>query len=172
MPYDRSGERAYKSDEDDLAYHLSRINSRMRTLGLMSLGFTLLNFAVLSIGVPYIMFVGSRYSYILLMVTSLSTITAFFAMVSLALLDRRKREGEAVFQELSEQLEAEAGRDLDNRKISSRMRVTIREFGQSAELPLISGRSGSTIYAVVNIVITIVTVALVVFLSANLPNYS
>lgn len=159
------------SELDDIDYlgrTLLSSSRMMRRTSLLCLLITILNFGVLGIGVPFVVTSLSSYSgsysrFLVQVVTVSSTITTLMALLLLGYLDSQKKRADALFNELSEQIEGHAGRSLEQvAPVPSRIRLAMRESTRSGELPLTSGKSGYLVYAFVNIALTIVTIVLAI----------
>jgi len=80
---------------------------------------------------------------------------AAFAVSAIALIvkfDNLRRKGDALFQEISNDLQNVPGDSL--RSATGReIRILLRELSAESELPLFSGRSGPGVYAVTNLIL-------------------
>jgi hypothetical protein len=101
----------------------------------------------------------------------LALLAASFAVVALALVlvyDRIRRRGDASFEEISDEFQWYLSRPTVEGSVTPPLdvRIALRTFARTSDLPLVPGRFGPAIYAVVDIVVAVTTVLM---LSARLP---
>ncbi len=77
----------------------------------------------------------------------------FFVMGSLCviLFERRRKDGDAAFQELSNLLQGET---FDQEGVLE-IRVELRRFASASDLPLVPGKAGPGVYALIDLVLLV-----------------
>lgn len=148
----------------DLTVALSRmtdINWRLRKNGLLALLCTLGNFGILVLSLSLRTTLNEK----ILTTKIVFLIPALAALLSVGLYETFRREGDALFEEISDELEW----DIRSRRISAKMpqekpelavRTVLRKFARASDLPLIPGRFGPAIYAGLNLLLGILQVYL------------
>ncbi|RMH18981.1 MAG: hypothetical protein D6696_11795 [Acidobacteria bacterium] len=145
--------------KDALAY-LGSIASRLRFYGFAAAVLTLANLA----NYAYSLVLQGQSSTLFVTVSVGITVFAFF---SLAMHERSRKLGDALFEEISDELEWDlrAGqRARTERKKAAEerpdlsYRLALRRFVQSADLPLAPFASGAIVYAVINLLCFLATV--------------
>jgi hypothetical protein len=96
---------------------------------------------------------------------SLALMAASLAVAALALIilyDRTRRRGEALFEEISDEFQWYIARPTTKGGVTPPLdvRVVLRTFAKTSDLPIVPGRFGPAIYATVNIVAALITVFL------------
>jgi hypothetical protein len=87
-----------------------------------------------------------------------------FSIFSLLTYDRNKKQGNVLFEELSDELEWRVKETNNEKKINIpkenpvlRTRIALREYTYTTELPLVKGQYSITLYFILNIVLLILT---------------
>jgi len=143
--------------------------SRLQFVGVLILVSTLVNIIVVLFGFATIPAYTSNHSinysdvrdkYTLIVVAIFA-----FVVISSVIFDQLRRLGSVLFEEISDDLEwhidAER-RTLDTLRVKESknappltVRLTLRHFAQSSELPLITGRQGLILYILLNLFVSI-----------------
>jgi hypothetical protein len=176
----RAGAGGYGHQVDylsNMTKQLASITSRLRLLGIIILSTTLLNIGVLVGGVADSIairqynqinssdiangIINASYFSIRWLIANL--VIFAISLIVLGVTDVLKRRGDAFFQEISNAFqEFDKEPDSDVPKVPSDLlseaRISIRSFVSSADPPLIRGRYGTGIYALVNIAIILIAV--------------
>jgi hypothetical protein len=165
----------------ELTKTLDKISRLLRTLGILTLFLTLCNLGLLigqvinsaliaqdnqvnriNASSEGYTFYQSYLSYWWL-VGTLATFAV--TLITLGAFDLMRRRGDAIFQEVSNRFqEIEKEQSPESREMQSELmpqaRISLRSFASSADPPLIRGRYGTAIYALVNIVVVLIAVIL------------
>jgi hypothetical protein len=156
------------SAQDELRGGLSDlryITRRLQRFGLIALVFTLLNFGalILSLSLRYLP-VGFLTS--ILLAFYLPIFATLVSIVSVVRYDSLRKRGDALFEEISDELQWNVRNDLNLKPTMAERpmlnaRVALRSFARATDLPLIPGKYGPGIYATTNFVILFLTYYLV-----------
>jgi hypothetical protein len=89
--------------------------------------------------------------------------SAMYGLTALFLYDRRRRHGDVLFEELSNELQWQAvsGSSIPKAaesRPSIENRVTLRNYVQASDLPLVPGKFGPTAYAITFLIIAVICV--------------
>jgi len=137
------------------------ITIRLRKLGMISFLFTIISFAIVLLFSIQTM---QRYYYYLFHLPTefyalFFIFIIFFGMYTLIIYDRMRKKGDALFEEVSDELQWNILQSVKTEKVSDRSkkptlkaRVVLREFITTIDLPLVRGKHGMTIYFLINIV--------------------
>jgi hypothetical protein len=117
---------------------------------------------------------------------SLSILVVLFTnFVAIFLHESHRKSGEAVFVELSDELQWHIRRDalkysttkppainarVAQQRPAVEVRVALQDYANSVDLPLTSGRHGSLIYTAINVVLVIVFLIVTQYLAAKRVN--
>lgn len=149
---------SYKStiDHDSLGkpplIFLRRITNSLRILGTIILLATSLNVIFLLLVISKSQLFNEGMFYIDLLIT-------FINFVCIVFYENLRKRGEAIFEEISDELHWFIGyREKEPNNISQKrpefqIRVLLRSFAKTTDLPLIPGKFGPAIYMVINIAI-------------------
>jgi hypothetical protein len=85
-----------------------------------------------------------------LLETIISGALTLVALLLLVIYDVARKRGDTLYEEVSEDLEWSPERRTGIRP-DTNVRLTLREFSRSTDLPLVAGRMAITIYALVNL---------------------
>jgi hypothetical protein len=163
----------------DLITRLRIITSRLRVLGIVTLVLTLSNIAVL-VGLVVASALIKQYNQVNSYAISNGIVSREYlsywwlvgnlailivALVALGASDLLRRRGDAFFQEVSNTFQEIEKEQISNSselpdELIAEARIGLRSFASSADPPLIRGRFGAGIYALVNIVIVLISVIL------------
>ena len=141
-------------DEDELTWalkHLERVSRRLKAVALMLLTLTLVNTAI-------IFSVSGGFIYInLSSVFGLSSAVTFMVFFLSLCFDSMKKDGRAYYDEITCALHQVS--KIDNvgafRQDSIVVKVAIRQFINSVDIPLIPGNLGPGLLVLLNIMVTI-----------------
>lgn len=86
----------------------------------------------------------------------ISILVAFGALLAIILFDVVRRKGEAMFEELSNYHQSTAGTEPQVPE-SLEFRLLLRQFLSTTTLPLVRGRAGPAYYALLNIVMMLLS---------------
>ena len=157
----------YAEDRDDLEFALERLEeiigrneSASRYIGLITLIHLLISplFLFIRLWLPH----SGLVSFEQLMVMGCSAGLEIFIVIGAILLlvrfDVRIKRGNAIYQEISHELEWKVIREGDEENPSQKTgdppkfktRILLREFVRSTRFPLVNSNHGVTIYAIVN----------------------
>jgi hypothetical protein len=138
------------------------IARQLRLLGPLILLVTLGNMGVLLWGIGRSVQLGHVGYQDTLTVTNI--VIAMVTIAALGLFETLRKRGDAIFQELSDELQWHVGRlpfrEAPVERPMLDVRVTLRTFSAAAELPLVPGRFGGAVYAALNLIIAIASVFL------------
>jgi hypothetical protein len=130
---------------------LQKIGLRMRLLGLVSVVLTLCSMLILVLQRKP----PQRWSFAV-------AVLAFFALLLVLIHDDLRKRGRVIYRELADELhwhsDGPKESDLEQsstKQIGLRGRIIIGSFVQASELPLLPGRSGSLLYAVLDVALLI-----------------
>ncbi len=128
---------------------LEHISKALRTTGQLVFILTLTEFAIT---------LGSRFSLSESIVRTTLASSVLLPLLTLGLLgwyDSLKRRGNALYEELSDELQWHVQRSVADDGPSARpdieMRVLLRTYVQATNLPLVPGMMGTAVYAAANI---------------------
>ena len=143
---------------------LSHVAHRLRRMGQLILLATVVNIGVLIWEVGR----SARWDHSSdesLMILSICISAATLA--SLGLFEALRKRGDAIFQELSDELQWHVGRSFGGPPPLERpllhARIALRTFSAAAELPLVPGRFGGAIYAGLNLWVALAAALLLRF---------
>jgi hypothetical protein len=137
-----------------------------RRSSMLSLTLTTINIALIAAFVPfYARYITSVFLFIFY--GALALIAG--ALITLGLYESHRRRGDGYFQELSDLLQLLFGGDGENvdRVVVQRARLAVRSFSSAADLPFVSGKRGSAVYATVNLAILLGWVILAIVRTAR-----
>lgn len=150
--------------DEDLEYGLYGLQARAARLRFLSIAVilsTALNFIVAIVTLVATSSVHFLDATVIGFIAA-STVLLAASLLSLAMYDQGRRVGDALFEEISEEL---AWRDTDE-KVSGRSppklraRVTLREYARTTDLLFVTGRLGPGLYAVTNVVIYLFAISI------------
>lgn len=101
--------------------------------------------------------------------TLLSALTVILVVVGLIEFDRERRQGNSIFEEVSDELQWSVlarARDAPRQRPDLNIRIALRRFNDASRLSMVPGDRGVPVYAIVNLLLLLGTVALT--WSANL----
>nr|VFK12118.1 MAG: hypothetical protein BECKLPF1236A_GA0070988_100668 [Candidatus Kentron sp. LPFa]VFK28179.1 MAG: hypothetical protein BECKLPF1236C_GA0070990_1006014 [Candidatus Kentron sp. LPFa] len=136
-------------DRDQAISQLKRISRRMRAISMLMISMTMINIA-LTLGAIYGISISGLYKLELSLIVGAIIIFTAFAVLATFRFDFFKREGDAYFEELSDELHAVKISEPDD-KSSFGARIVMRNYSNYSSLPLIPGRFGPGIIAGVNL---------------------
>nr|VFK57927.1 MAG: hypothetical protein BECKUNK1418G_GA0071005_100165 [Candidatus Kentron sp. UNK]VFK69734.1 MAG: hypothetical protein BECKUNK1418H_GA0071006_101832 [Candidatus Kentron sp. UNK] len=136
-------------DRDQAISQLKRISRRMRAISMLMISMTMINIA-LTLGAIYGISISGLYTQELSLIVGAIIIFTAFAVLAAFRFDFFKREGDAYFEELSDELHAVKISEPDD-KSSFGARIVMRNYSNYSSLPLIPGRFGPGIIAGVNL---------------------
>lgn len=147
MPDDRS-----YFDDDFEKYsikYLQRITKYLRLNGYLIILITAINLVLSSLSPRIFPF------------REASIISVFFTLIIFGLTifyENQRKRGEAIFEEISDELQWHIGyrSSISNKEVSAekpelRIRITLRSFARTTDLPLIPGKFGPALYIGINI---------------------
>jgi hypothetical protein len=155
------------SPSDDLKGSLSDlrfITLQLQRYGFIALIFTVLNFAslILTLSLRYLPFGQLTLIFFAFYLPLIATITALVAIVRY---DTLRKRGDALFEEISDELQWNIRRNATETIARERpelnARVALRSFARATDLPLIPGKYGPGIYATINFVVLFLSYYLV-----------
>ena len=160
-------------DLEEALYTLDRSTARLRLFSVQVLLATVLNFgitlAVTVIGSSVGHYLTTPGAIALVILPIVGFVTSIGA---LAMYDQARRRGNALFDELSDEMEWHLGGTSTKRPLRDppvlRARLLLREYVASTDLWFVPGRLGPGVYALTNLSICFVAVWTV---AANWPNY-
>ncbi len=129
---------------------LEYITQRLRQYAQILLMTTLINLV-------FTMMVMSGMLHFLIRSVNISMLLVIFGIVAVMFafrFDILKRDGDAYFEEISDELHGKKLREdqyIHENKISLKTRVIIRRYSNASSLPLIPGKYGPAIMAAINI---------------------
>jgi hypothetical protein len=139
------------------------ISQRLRLMGPLILLVTLGNIGVLLWGIGRTAPYGSYQESIAVA----NIVIAMATIAALGFFETLRKRGDAIFQELSDELQWHVGRrtpdyldDPPTTRPVLEARVMLRTFSAAAELPLVPGRFGGAAYACVSLLIAVLSVSL------------
>jgi hypothetical protein len=136
---------------------LGRITQQLRIVGTAILVVTLINFGILL----WIVAQAARPAYAEAQnLNSLPNIIfAMATIVALGIFETLRKRGNAIFQEVSDELQWHLGRTRDLDRPEERpfldARVALRTFSAASELPLVPGRFSAAVYAALSLCIAV-----------------
>lgn len=148
---------------DEAVSSLSRITRRLDAHARQVLLLTLLNLATLalvSLWANGALSLGNR-----VVATVGPVVLGVVTLLNIAMFDIARRRGSMLYEEISEEMQwrlrerITADEPADARP-PLYVRLALREFASSSELPLMPGRAGVTIVAILNIFLAVVAVSL------------
>jgi hypothetical protein len=93
---------------------------------------------------------------------ALNIVVAMSTIALLGTFEVLRKRGDAIFQEMSDELQWHVGRpdarDAPRERPLFDVRVALRTFSAAADLPLIPGRYGGAVYAAVNLAVAVAAV--------------
>jgi hypothetical protein len=113
---------------------------------------TIINMSLIPAALVAARFTWYNYYYWLTVPVALSLAVTVLSVAMLARYEGAAKHGDAIFQELSNLIQEYDFQARDAHMI----RVTVRDFSNSTDLPLIPGRFGVSAYAGLNLVSTVV----------------
>jgi hypothetical protein len=145
------------------------ITGRLRIFGTVTLVATVINIGILF----WAVYLVARPKYFIetrsfeggssLIVVSI--IIPMATIILLSLHETLRKRGDALFQELSDELQWHVGRRLESDMPRERpllaARVSLRAFSAASELPLVPGRFGGAVYAGLNLTLAVTSVLLI-----------
>jgi hypothetical protein len=152
---------------DDLRGSLSDlrfISRRLQRYGFIALIFTVLNFAslILNLSLRFLPLGTLTAIFFAFYLPLIVTVTALVAIVRY---DSLRKRGDALFEEISDELQWNVRQNLTETIARERpelnARVALRSFARATDLPLIPGKYGPGIYATINFVILFLSYYLV-----------
>lgn len=152
------------------AFVLGRVSTRLRTVGPVALVLSLANLAILLWWVAR----SNRWDYSVEESLALTNLAVTVTTISvLGYFESLRKRGDAIFQELSDELQWYVGRsgshsvfedaprgDSPRERPLLEVRLAMRSFSAAAELPLFPGSLGGAFYAVFNLLIAIASAVL------------
>lgn len=143
-------------ERDKALSRLEHLSDRLRSISMQIMLMTLVNIALTLAAVSGIFrYFKSETLYVA--VIAVPVVCAILAIVSALQFDFYRKEGDAYFEELSDELH---GSKISNNKetyvreeFSLRARIIMRNYSNCASLPLIPGRYGPGIMAGVNLML-------------------
>ena len=152
-----------KDSLDTSLRRLDRLGAKLSKLGLQ-----ILTASIVNVGCLALLYMHSVLSAFWL--AGVSVVVGGFTLVFSAVYDLAKREGDALFEEISDELQWKIA-SASHSEVYSRVeideidqhakarpelnaRVVLRTFASSTELPLIPGRYGAALYVAINIFIS------------------
>jgi hypothetical protein len=150
-PQPTSREPAYLMDA---VYQLERISARLTRIGLAALAGTAANIAVVLLGTL------TENEYAAEWYLQVGAVIVGVVLLAVAAFDTLRKRGDALFQEVSDELQWFVGRkDVETSLPQSRpflpARVALRSFANAAQLPLVPGVRGPGLYAVLNLALVL-----------------
>jgi hypothetical protein len=152
---------------DDLRGSLSDlrfISKRLQRYGFIALIFTVVNFAslILTLSLRFLPLGTLTTIFFAFYLPLIATVTALVAIVRY---DNLRKRGDALFEEISDELQWNVRQNLTETIARERpelnARVALRSFARATDLPLIPGKYGPGIYATINFVILFLSYYLV-----------
>jgi hypothetical protein len=148
-------------DLDESVRELRFITRRLRLVGPLLLLVTLVNIGVMLWAIERSARSPRYVEYSELPVT-LNVAITIATIATLGLFETLRKRGDAIFQELSDELQWHLGRrgfeDAPRERPLLEERITLRTFSAATELPLVPGLFGGAIYAALNLMIAVTSV--------------
>jgi hypothetical protein len=168
-PDQSEGFPAASEEEDDLHWMLKdlyRVKQRLSSLGTIVFALTLLNL-LLAVLWPIVLPSPIRSEYSSrsssdsprVAVVGLNAAGTLAAVFALLFFERQRKRGDTLFQEISDELHwSEHGPAEAHERPNLRIRVLLRDYSRSTDLPLIPARMGVASYAALNVLFLIASV--------------
>lgn len=152
---------------DNEVSHLSFLSRRLRILGLIAFCMSFLN---ITTAIFIVFFADSLIFRLATTVFTLSIIPCMITIAILGIYDQSKRRGDALFEEISDQLQWHIARRYSKSEQEGHseqssyeestspvfhFRITLRLFASAIKLPFTPGPNGAAIYVVVNLLIVV-----------------
>ncbi len=159
----------------DLVEQMRITTARLRRGGFLALAVTLGNVATLIAGVVYLADAPS-YAHTAGFLF-FNAVLGFGCLLLLGTLEAARKHGDAVFQELSDNLQWFAGRKVrpggvsnqvyTYEKITQEARLALRSYSGAADVPLVPGRFGVSLYALLNLLVVLSSLLVYVVLQPS-----
>ncbi len=165
-----SGARVRLSFAQKLVSRMQATTFRLRVGGFVALALTLANLATLIGGVVALADAES-YEYTAGFLVG-NAVLGFGSLLLLGVLEASRKHGDAMFQELSDTLQWFAGRrsraaGSSIEKLSQDARFALRSYSGAADVPLVPGRFGVSVYALVNLLVVLASLLVYVALQPS-----
>lgn len=147
----------------DNIHILSRYSRRLSLLGNIAAIGTAGNTAALFIMVSVFLVpgnpIGHRYFHILF---PFSVVLALISIAAVVFFESLRKRAETLFEEISDEFQwqiksfgSKSGGEQPRSRPDLDVRIALRNFAKSGDLPLIPGKFGPTLYAITNLIVTI-----------------
>jgi hypothetical protein len=174
--------RSSESLAEEILDRIARNTRVIRLGGLVILLLSLANLFVLVASVIYLGNVTDSYDYTAAFLIASATLT-FFTLTVLAIVESLRKRTDAYFQEVSDELQysPNSAAHTSNpsqpserlrKRLELQARVVLREFSVASDLPLMPGRLGVSLYALVALAILVGSVVVYISLQPDPSSFS